>query len=228
MAYTHNELKHKTLAELRDIAKDIDHEALQGYTQLNKEHLVVAMCKALNIDIHEHHDVVLVLIALLIMAVAAGTVLGWSLGDSPAAVVAFVLAYLAGGAGPLWTALHLLRERRLSVDFLMLAAAAGAAYLGDWVEARRRELCDPSRVSEGERRFHIGVVGKSLQCPVELLAAELAPERALPADQGVPAVELVERSQQLTGMRAELIDELGIELRPATGPERMPFQEGLP
>ena len=58
MAHTHHELKHKTLAELRDIAKDIDHEALQGYTQLNKEHLVVAMCKALNIDIHEHHDVV--------------------------------------------------------------------------------------------------------------------------------------------------------------------------
>ena len=58
MAYTHQELKHKTLAELRDIAKDLDHEAVQGYTQLNKEHLVVAICKALNIDIHEHHDVV--------------------------------------------------------------------------------------------------------------------------------------------------------------------------
>jgi len=58
MAYTHQELKHKTLAELRDIAKDIDHEAVQGHTQLNKEHLVVAICKALNIDIHEHHDVV--------------------------------------------------------------------------------------------------------------------------------------------------------------------------
>lgn len=58
MAYTHHELKHKTLAELRDIAKGIEHEALQGYTQLNKEHLVVAMCKALNIDIHEHHEVV--------------------------------------------------------------------------------------------------------------------------------------------------------------------------
>jgi len=58
MAYTHNELKHKTLAELRDIAKDIDHEAVQGYSQLNKEHLVVAICQALNIDIHEHHDVV--------------------------------------------------------------------------------------------------------------------------------------------------------------------------
>jgi len=58
MAYTHHELKHKTLAELRDIAKGIEHEAVQGYTQLNKEHLVVAICKALNIEMHEHHDVV--------------------------------------------------------------------------------------------------------------------------------------------------------------------------
>ena len=58
MAYTHHELKHKTLAELRDIAKDIEHDAVQGYTQLNKEHLVVAICRALNIDMHEHHDVV--------------------------------------------------------------------------------------------------------------------------------------------------------------------------
>ena len=58
MAYTHNELRHKTLAELRDIAKDIEHEAVQGYTQLNKEHLIVALCKALNIEFHEHHEVV--------------------------------------------------------------------------------------------------------------------------------------------------------------------------
>ena len=58
MAYTHHELKHKTLAELRDITKDIEHEAVQGYTQLNKEHLVVALCQALNIDMYEHHQVV--------------------------------------------------------------------------------------------------------------------------------------------------------------------------
>ena len=58
MAYTHHELKHKTLAELRDIAKDLDHEAVKGYTQLNKEHLIVALCQALAIDIHEHHEVV--------------------------------------------------------------------------------------------------------------------------------------------------------------------------
>jgi DNA-binding IclR family transcriptional regulator len=58
MAYSHHELKHKTLAELRDIAKDIEHEAVQGYTQLNKDHLVTAICRALNIDMHEHHVVV--------------------------------------------------------------------------------------------------------------------------------------------------------------------------
>jgi len=56
MAYTHPELRHKTLAELREIAKDIEHEAVQGYTQLNKEHLLPALCKALGIE-HAHHHV---------------------------------------------------------------------------------------------------------------------------------------------------------------------------
>jgi hypothetical protein len=58
MAHTYEELKQKTVAELREIAKDIDHEAVKGYTQLNKEHLLDALCKALNIDMHGHHRVV--------------------------------------------------------------------------------------------------------------------------------------------------------------------------
>jgi hypothetical protein len=57
MAFTYEELKHKTVAELREIAKDIEHEAVQGYTQLNKEHLLVAISNALGLK-HEHHDVV--------------------------------------------------------------------------------------------------------------------------------------------------------------------------
>jgi hypothetical protein len=57
MAYTFEQLKHKTLAELREIAKGDDQEVVQGYTQMNKEHLVVALSKALGIQ-HEHHDVV--------------------------------------------------------------------------------------------------------------------------------------------------------------------------
>ena len=57
MAYTYEQLKHMTVAELREIAKGDDKEVVQGYTQLNKEHLVVALAKALGIQ-HEHHDVV--------------------------------------------------------------------------------------------------------------------------------------------------------------------------
>jgi hypothetical protein len=57
MEYTFEQLKHKTVAELREIAKGNEHEALQGYTQLNKEHLLVALSKALGIQ-HEHHNVV--------------------------------------------------------------------------------------------------------------------------------------------------------------------------
>ena len=55
MAHTYEELKHKTIAELREMAKGLEHEALQGYTQMNKDHLLPALCKALGIDAHEHH-----------------------------------------------------------------------------------------------------------------------------------------------------------------------------
>ena len=57
MALTYEELRHKTLADLREMAKGTDGEVVQGYTQMNKEHLVVALAKALGIQ-HEHHDVV--------------------------------------------------------------------------------------------------------------------------------------------------------------------------
>jgi hypothetical protein len=57
MAYTYEQLKHMTVVELREIAKGDGKEVVQGYTQLNKEHLVTALAKALGIQ-HEHHDVV--------------------------------------------------------------------------------------------------------------------------------------------------------------------------
>ena len=55
MAHTYEELKKKTVAELREIAAGIEHEDLHGHTQMNKEHLLKALCKALGIDMHEHH-----------------------------------------------------------------------------------------------------------------------------------------------------------------------------
>jgi hypothetical protein len=58
MAYTYHELKKKTIEELREIAQGIAHESLKGYTQLNKEHLLPALCAALGVDAREHHAVV--------------------------------------------------------------------------------------------------------------------------------------------------------------------------
>ncbi len=58
MDYTFNELKHKTVAEMREIAQKIDGEAVKGYTQMNKDHLLEAICKALNIDMYVHHNIV--------------------------------------------------------------------------------------------------------------------------------------------------------------------------
>ena len=55
MAHTYEELRKMTIAQLREIAKETPHEALQGYTQLNKDHLLPALCTALGIDAHEHH-----------------------------------------------------------------------------------------------------------------------------------------------------------------------------
>jgi len=55
---TYEELHKKTVAELRDIAKGINHEAVQGYTQMNKDHLLPAICRALGVEAHAHHRLV--------------------------------------------------------------------------------------------------------------------------------------------------------------------------
>jgi hypothetical protein len=55
MPHTYQELRHKTVAELREMAKGLQHEAIQGYSQMNKERLLPALCRALKIDMTEHH-----------------------------------------------------------------------------------------------------------------------------------------------------------------------------
>ena len=54
--YTFDELKKMTVAQLREIAKGNENDALKGYTQLNKDHLITALCKALNVPMHAHHE----------------------------------------------------------------------------------------------------------------------------------------------------------------------------
>ena len=55
MGITYEELQQRTVAELRAIAKGIDHEAVHGYTQMNKEQLLRSICRALDIEMHVHH-----------------------------------------------------------------------------------------------------------------------------------------------------------------------------
>ena len=56
--FTWHDLKGKTVHELREIAKGLGDEAVRGYTQLNKEHLITAIAAALHIPTHEEHHVV--------------------------------------------------------------------------------------------------------------------------------------------------------------------------
>ncbi len=57
MAYTFQELKKKKVGELREIAKEMEHEAVKGYTQMNKDHLLHAICTALGLEEYVHHEV---------------------------------------------------------------------------------------------------------------------------------------------------------------------------
>ena len=58
MTHTYDELHTMTVAQLREVAAGIDHEAVQGATQMNQEHLLLGLCKALGIEAHAHHEVV--------------------------------------------------------------------------------------------------------------------------------------------------------------------------
>jgi len=49
----YHELKKKSVAELREQAAKV--EGLTGYTQMNKQHLLEALCKHLGIAMHAHH-----------------------------------------------------------------------------------------------------------------------------------------------------------------------------
>ena len=55
MDYTFADLKKMNVAQLREVAKA---EGVEGYTQLNKEHLLEKICHDLHIDMHVHHEII--------------------------------------------------------------------------------------------------------------------------------------------------------------------------
>lgn len=58
MEFTYDDLMTKTVAQLREIAEGIEHDAVRGYSTMHKEHLLPAICEALSIEAHVHHEVV--------------------------------------------------------------------------------------------------------------------------------------------------------------------------
>ncbi len=58
MAYTFEQLSEMTVAQLREIANGIEHEAVKGAGTMHKEKLLPALCLALGIEAHKHHEAV--------------------------------------------------------------------------------------------------------------------------------------------------------------------------
>ena len=58
MAHTYDELKDKKLTDLREIAREVEHPAVRGYSSMHKEHLIHALCEAFGVEEHVHHEVV--------------------------------------------------------------------------------------------------------------------------------------------------------------------------
>jgi hypothetical protein len=58
MTYTYEELHAMTVAQMRDLAQGVEHEAVTGYSTMHKEQLLKALCTAFDIEAHVHHEVV--------------------------------------------------------------------------------------------------------------------------------------------------------------------------
>ena len=56
--HTFESLSGMKVGELREIAKEMNHPAVDGYTKMKKEDLVTAICHALDIEDHVHHEVI--------------------------------------------------------------------------------------------------------------------------------------------------------------------------
>ncbi len=53
---TFEQLKAMTVAQMRELAVSLGPDAVKGYTQMNKEHLLPALCHVIGIDMHAHHQ----------------------------------------------------------------------------------------------------------------------------------------------------------------------------
>jgi len=121
--------------------------------------------------------------ALCALSLATGLILTWTGSDWPYATMAFALAYIFGSVFALPEAIRLLVKGHFSVDFLMIAAAIGAALLNRWGEGAvllflfslsstledfamgrtRREIKSLMKIRPDEARVRVGDGEKSVR-----------------------------------------------------------------
>lgn len=178
-------------------------------------------------DHHDHADGGLLgerteLVFALIAGAAVG--LGWLLesrAPEPASLALYVLAYGLGGYFATREALDNLSRREFKIDTLMLAAAAGAAFLGAWAEGAL--LLFLFSLGHALEHYAMGRAKRAIEA-----LSKLAPERATVRRNGaiedvavealqVGDIMVVRPNERLAADGLVIVGESSVNQAPITG-----------
>ncbi|MEY5009946.1 MAG: hypothetical protein RLZZ253_1085 [Verrucomicrobiota bacterium] len=133
---------------------------------------------------------------------------GWRLGTQPAALWAYGIAYLAGGAFAAAESAVRLRRGILDVHFLMLAVAAGAAGLGEWGEGAA--LLFLFSFSSGLEQFALERTQREIRALLHAAPKTATvldgTEREVPVDELEPGMRLLVRPGELFPVDGQMLE----------------------
>lgn len=179
----------------------------------------------------------------LLFAIASGASVGsgWllsNLADLPESLPLglYLVAYFFGGYFTVSEAIEKIRHGRFEIDFLMLAAAAGAAVLGEWAEGAlllflfslghalenyamgRARRAISALADLAPDTAHVRRDGRTVEVPVEELVVGdtviVRPDERLPADGFVVLGESSVDQSPITG------ESIPVDKRPVDDPEK--------
>lgn len=136
-------------------------------------------------------------------------ILGAWLGGTPAGILSFAVAYLAGAWFPAQEVLEKLRKRRLDIHFLMLAVAAGAASIGAWGEGT--VLLFLFSLSGALEHFALGRTHREIRALIRTAPREATlrlpdgSEQQVPVEQLLPGHRLVLKPGEAFPVDAEVV-----------------------
>jgi Zn2+/Cd2+-exporting ATPase len=178
--------------------------------------------------LQEHEDLLLPAVSGVLLAAAfiGQRLLGLPL---PAAIVLYLLSYAAGGYEAAWHGVKAALKLRFEVDFLMVAAAIGAAALGDWAEGGL--LLFLFSLGHGLEHYAMDRARHAVEALGEL-APKTARVRRSGAEQELPVADLergdvviVRPGERLPIDGAVLAGLSAVDQSPITG-ESMPMTKG--